>query len=96
MNQIFKDEVLTRSIRDDEVKATPRSDVTARTIIVSNRVPSPSEKGATAGGLAVALADAVTPGTIWFGWSGKRADTTSKTANLNVNEGRHLRHHRYR
>ncbi len=87
MDQMFKNEALTRSIRDNEVKATPGSDATTRTIIVSNRVPSPSEKGATAGGLAVALADAVTPGTIWLGWSGKRSDVTSKTAKLNVNDG---------
>jgi trehalose 6-phosphate synthase len=90
LDQIFTDQALTRSIRDNEVNATPRSEVKTevktRTIIVSNRVPSPSEKGATAGGLAVALADAITPGTIWFGWSGKRADETSKAATISVTE----------
>ena len=45
----------------------------ARLVIVSNRVPLPSERGPQAGGLAVALADALQPGTLWFGWSGKRA-----------------------
>ena len=86
MNQIFIDEALTRDIRDNALTVTPRTQVATRTIIVSNRVPSPNEKGATAGGLAVALADAATPGNIWFGWSGKRADRTSKTANLTVND----------
>ncbi len=86
MNQIFTDDALTRSIRHNVLKATPRSDVSTRTIIVSNRVPTPSEKAATAGGLAVALADAVRPGTIWFGWSGKRADETSKVANITVHD----------
>jgi trehalose 6-phosphate synthase len=87
LNQIFTDEALTRSIRDDALTVTPRSAVTTRTIIVSNRVPSPTEKAATAGGLAVALADATTPGNIWFGWSGKRADTTSRQANVTVTDG---------
>jgi trehalose 6-phosphate synthase len=44
----------------------------ARLVIVSNRVPLPSERGPRAGGLAVALADALSPGSLWFGWSGKR------------------------
>jgi trehalose 6-phosphate synthase len=59
----------------------------ARTVIVSNRVPSPTEKGATAGGLAVALADAATAGSVWFGWSGKRAAETSAEAALTVADG---------
>ena len=42
----------------------------ARLVVVSNRVPLPSERGAKAGGLAVALADALQPGSLWFGWSG--------------------------
>lgn len=44
----------------------------SRLVIVSNRVPLPSERGPRAGGLAVALADALSPGSLWFGWSGKR------------------------
>ncbi|MBV8703119.1 MAG: trehalose-6-phosphate synthase [Acetobacteraceae bacterium] len=44
-----------------------------RLVVVSNRVPLPSEKGPRAGGLAVALADALVPGSLWFGWSGRRA-----------------------
>ena len=50
----------------------------ARLVIVSNRVPDPAElAGPRAGGLAVGLADALTPGTLWFGWSGSRAKQTT-------------------
>jgi trehalose 6-phosphate synthase len=68
--------------------AAPRAAVRpgARTVIVSNRVPSPTEKAATAGGLAVALADAATAGSLWFGWSGRRAEETSAAANLTTSE----------
>jgi trehalose 6-phosphate synthase len=45
----------------------------ARLVIVSNRVPIPKARGASAGGLAVALRDLLTPGTMWFGWSGRLA-----------------------
>ena len=45
----------------------------ARVVIVSNRVPIPKARGASAGGLAVALRDLLTPGTMWFGWSGRLA-----------------------
>ncbi len=44
-----------------------------RLVVVSNRVPLPTEKGPQAGGLAVALADALTSGSLWFGWSGRRS-----------------------
>ena len=44
----------------------------ARLVVVSNRLPLPSERGPRAGGLAVALADALRPGSLWFGWSGRR------------------------
>jgi trehalose 6-phosphate synthase len=44
-----------------------------RLVVVSNRVPLPSERGPRAGGLAVALTDALRPGTLWFGWSGRHA-----------------------
>ena len=50
----------------------------ARLVVVSNRVPLPSERGPRAGGLAVALADALRPGSLWFGWSGKRAADTDE------------------
>ena len=57
-----------------------------RIVIVSNRVPSPTEKAATAGGLAVALADAATEGSLWFGWSGRRADETSQDAAIALSD----------
>jgi len=44
-----------------------------RLVVVSNRVPLPSERGPQAGGLTVALADALQPGSLWFGWSGRRS-----------------------
>ncbi len=50
-----------------------------RLVIVSNRVPLPTERGPRAGGLAVALADALQPGSIWFGWSGRRVETPADT-----------------
>ena len=43
-----------------------------RLVVVSNRVPVPTERGPRAGGLAVAMADALGSGSLWFGWSGKR------------------------
>ena len=59
----------------------------ARLIIVSNRVPLPSERGPRAGGLAVALADALRPGTLWFGWSGRRSGSPDKDARLQHADG---------
>jgi len=58
-----------------------------RLVIVSNRVPLPSERGPRAGGLAVALADALRPGSLWFGWSGKRSATPDSEARLQRSEG---------
>ncbi len=49
----------------------------ARVVIVSNRVPIPKARGASAGGLAVALRDLLQPGTVWFGWSGRLASEPS-------------------
>ncbi|HET8997708.1 MAG TPA: trehalose-6-phosphate synthase [Acetobacteraceae bacterium] len=44
----------------------------SRLVIVSNRVPTPRERNQAAGGLAVALKDAVAAQeTLWFGWSGR-------------------------
>jgi trehalose 6-phosphate synthase len=54
----------------------------ARLVIVSNRVPLPSERGPRAGGLAVALADALRPGSLWFGWSGRRNPTPPETPDI--------------
>ena len=49
----------------------------ARLVIVSNRVPVPKARGASAGGLAVALRDLMTPGAMWFGWSGRLSSEPS-------------------
>ena len=55
----------------------------ARLVIVSNRVPPPKERGALAGGLAVALKDAIAGReTLWFGWSGKTAPATPDAAHV--------------
>ncbi len=59
----------------------------ARLVIVSNRVSIPTERGARAGGLAVGLADAMTAGSVWFGWSGKRTQATSKAATVAEHRG---------
>jgi trehalose 6-phosphate synthase len=49
-----------------------------RLVIVANRVPNPRERGASAGGLAVALREAIARReALWFGWSG---DTAPETA----------------
>jgi len=46
-----------------------------RLVVVSNRVPPPVDKGATAGGLAVALRAALEEhGGLWLGWSGDTAE----------------------
>lgn len=49
----------------------------SRLVIVSNRVSMPRERSAQAGGLAVALRDALkkTEG-MWFGWSGEISEAT--------------------
>lgn len=52
----------------------------SRIVIVSNRVPVPTERGPRAGGLAVVLRDVLQPGNLWFGWSG-RIGATSTQAN---------------
>ncbi|HEX3990447.1 MAG TPA: trehalose-6-phosphate synthase, partial [Acetobacteraceae bacterium] len=50
----------------------------ARLVVVSNRVPVPGDRSPAAGGLAIGLADAVTAGSLWFGWSGRRGHIASK------------------
>ncbi|MDB5413142.1 MAG: Alpha,alpha-trehalose-phosphate synthase [Rubritepida sp.] len=48
----------------------------ARLVIVSNRVPPLRESGAAAGGLTVALQEAVKRRELlWFGWSGESSDS---------------------
>lgn len=59
----------------------------ARLVIVSNRVPLPLERGPRAGGLTVALADALRPGTLWFGWSGRRAGSPAAEPRLQRADG---------
>ena len=59
----------------------------ARVVIVSNRVPAMGGKSTQAGGLTVVLHDAIRPGTLWFGWSGKTAAQTSKDAQITEYEG---------
>jgi trehalose 6-phosphate synthase len=59
----------------------------ARLVVVSNRVPLPSERGARAGGLAVALADALQPGSLWFGWSGRRSHRGSEVTHVQRSDG---------
>jgi len=59
----------------------------ARLVIVSNRVPLPSERGPRAGGLAVALADALQAGSLWFGWSGRRSATVDDEPRLQRADG---------
>jgi trehalose 6-phosphate synthase len=54
----------------------------ARVVVVSNRVPTPGVDAPRAGGLAVALADAIKPGDLWFGWSGEIAAETSTSAHV--------------
>lgn len=51
----------------------------ARLVIVSNRVPPPRERGQLAGGLAVALRDAIAGrDVLWFGWSGVVREEASR------------------
>lgn len=47
-----------------------------RLVVLSNRVPRPG-RATQAGGLSVALADAVRPGSLWIGWSGRVGDGTT-------------------
>ncbi|MDR3408139.1 MAG: trehalose-6-phosphate synthase [Methylovirgula sp.] len=53
----------------------------ARVVIVSNRVPLPSQ-GAKAGGLTVALRDVFKQGALWLGWSGEIAAETATSAKI--------------
>jgi trehalose 6-phosphate synthase len=52
----------------------------ARLVIVSNRVPAVKGKKQLAGGLAVALKDAIAAReTLWFGWSGRETESEPVT-----------------
>jgi trehalose 6-phosphate synthase len=62
-----------------------------RLVIASNRVPNPRERGAAAGGLAVALREATARrDTLWFGWSGQTAAEAAATAPQVVRHGARL------
>src|SRR5512135_2002846 len=54
-----------------------------RLIVVSNRVSRPGGRSSDAGGLAVAMRDALRQmGGVWFGWSGNVAEESSATPNV--------------
>jgi trehalose 6-phosphate synthase len=59
----------------------------SRLVIVSNRVPVPGDRNPAAGGLATGLADALVPGSLWFGWSGRRASATAETPAIALANG---------
>jgi trehalose 6-phosphate synthase len=54
----------------------------ARIVIVSNRLPPITGRVHQAGGLAVAVQEAVRHDALWFGWSGRTASATSTTATV--------------
>jgi trehalose 6-phosphate synthase len=57
----------------------------SRLVVVSNRVTVASDKKARAGGLAVALQDALQQnGGVWFGWSGKVGPRTSSEPTIST------------
>ncbi|MCU0986851.1 MAG: trehalose-6-phosphate synthase [Acetobacteraceae bacterium] len=60
----------------------------SRVVIVSNRVPTPRPRGgAQAGGLAVALAEALSGReALWFGWSGETGPETAPAAVTTVGQ----------
>ncbi len=61
----------------------------ARLVIVSNRVPVPGQRGQAAGGLAVALHNAVRQrDCLWFGWSGNVVSEEPPRAPRIVQAGR--------
>ena len=52
----------------------------SRLVVVSNRVILPSERIQRAGGLAVAIREALgRSGGLWFGWSGELSDSPAPT-----------------
>ncbi|MBI1209961.1 MAG: trehalose-6-phosphate synthase [Alphaproteobacteria bacterium] len=55
----------------------------ARVVVISNRVPVPTELGPRAGGLVVGVKDAIKDGGLWFGWSGQVAEHTGGQPHLN-------------
>lgn len=57
-----------------------------RLVVVSNRVPLPSQ-GARAGGLAVALEEALDRIDVWFGWSGRIETDKERGAHFESHRG---------
>ena len=52
----------------------------SRLVVISNRVILPSERIQRAGGLAVAIREALgRSGGLWFGWSGELSDSPAPT-----------------
>lgn len=58
----------------------------ARVVVVSNRVPVPSQS-ARAGGLAVVLQEAIDSIGLWFGWSGKVSETAASEPRIESHRG---------
>ncbi|HKD22221.1 MAG TPA: trehalose-6-phosphate synthase [Rhizomicrobium sp.] len=58
-----------------------------RVVIASNRVPLPTGRSQRPGGLTVVLQDAIRPGTLWFGWSGKTAEKSDHEAKITRHAG---------
>jgi trehalose 6-phosphate synthase len=54
----------------------------ARLVVVSNRLPPITGRAHQAGGLAVAVHEAVRNDALWFGWSGRTANANSPTATV--------------
>ncbi len=68
------------ALRADPAKPSPLAgaSMSARLVIVSNRVPSPRERASQAGGLAVAVRDALRRnGGLWFGWTGEVSEVST-------------------
>jgi len=61
----------------------------ARLVVVSNRLSLPNVRGPRAGGLEIALKDAVKGDALWFGWSGRTAAETSRDAAVSLYKGVH-------
>jgi trehalose 6-phosphate synthase len=60
----------------------------SRLVVVSNRVPLPQPGQPQAGGLAVALSDALSRrGGLWFGWSGEVSEQPDSRPSIRHHEG---------
>jgi len=60
----------------------------SRLVVVSNRVPNPRATQPQAGGLSVALADALSRrGGLWFGWDGQLSQTSVSRPRIEHHQG---------